>query len=311
MQDKKTRFIISTKSGANDNFQEIEKVIKDTYKDRFVDIKFTNTEFDVKNYSIEWANEHGSNGLVFILGGDGASNEAASALYNTQTSLGVIPTGTANDFAKTLYKTKKIDLALVKRLIRASVNATESKIDLIRVNDTVALNVASMGYDTVVLEHAYKNINRWSKIGRHAYTLAILQTLFHQKTYNLAYDLEDANGKTFKGEMNSIISVIANARFYGGGFNPTPAAEIDDGLGDFFIAESLNIFELIPLLIKFKDGKHLSHKKVHYFNFTKGSIKTLDGSEIMGNVDGRIFKSNSMDFEVLKGALNFIQISNF
>ena len=309
MVDKKIRFIISTGSGRGDNYTKLLKQIEEAFAGLAQpDIKLTETADDITEYSQEWAELYGEDGIVYICGGDGATSEAANALYNTDTYLGVIPRGTNNDFAKTLYGKKLNRSNVFEKIIQATPNPRLDKIDLIKVNDHVSINVVSLGYDTVVLEHAYAHLRRMKILYSRAYPLAVLETLFIDKSHPLKYHFIDKEGKTVSGTEDAIISVIANGKYYGSGFNPAPEAEIDDGLGNFLIAGQMPIWKLVPLILKYARGRHIGNPNIHHFEFTKGYIETVDGSNIKGNYDGIIFETNRLEIEMLPKVLNFAYI---
>jgi predicted polyphosphate/ATP-dependent NAD kinase len=68
--------------------------------------------------------------MIIIAGGDGTLNAAAGAVHKVRRSMGIIPTGTANDLARTLHIPTDLDKA-----IRIIANGNTRAIDLGSVND--------------------------------------------------------------------------------------------------------------------------------------------------------------------------------
>ncbi len=306
MKDFAIRFIISAKSGSYEDKTLFEKIVKDVFNSYSLpDIQYSRHENHVSDLAKEWATLHGANGIVYIMGGDGAASEVAGALYGTETAMGLIPLGTGNDFARHLYGTKLLSKTQIIDLVKKTPQPHMGKIDLMRFNGIYSLNVISMGYDTVVLDQAYKFLDKWKGLGSLAYPLAVLRTLFRKKSYRIAYDLENKEGLVMKGETDASLLVLANGAYYGSGFHPTPWAFTDDGLGEFLVAEHLSLTEFLPLINKYKKGTHMPHPKLHAFSFSKGQIRSLEDRPILANYDGRIFEMATMDIEMIPRALNF------
>ncbi len=306
MTDFAIRFIISAKSGSREDKSLFEKTVKEAFQSHpMPDIQYSRYENHVSDLAKEWADLHGSKGIVYIMGGDGAASEVAGALYGSDTAMGLIPLGTGNDFGRFLYGPQLLKKQKIVDLLRKTPEPVLGKIDLMQFNGLYALNLISMGYDTVVLDQAYKFLAKWKRLGTLAYPLAVLRTLFREKSYRVAYRLEDKEGRLWEGETDASLLVLANGAYYGSGFHPTPWSRLDDGLGEFLVTERLSLGEFLPLINKYKKGTHMPHPKIHNFSFAKGQIRSLEEGPILANYDGRIFEMDTMNIEMLPGALNF------
>lgn len=82
---------------------------------------------------------------VIVGGGDGSLNAAASGLVATGLPLGVLPLGTANDFARTLGI--PFDL---KNAISVIVAGHRRAVDLGKVNGHLFFNVSSIGFSAAL-----------------------------------------------------------------------------------------------------------------------------------------------------------------
>src|SRR3954453_13543922 len=86
--------------------------------------------------------------LLIVGGGDGTIAAAASALAGTSTSLGILPLGTLNDFARDLGIPNPPDEAA--KLIAAR---TEKRVDVPEMNDRVFINNRPLGlYPLMVVD---------------------------------------------------------------------------------------------------------------------------------------------------------------
>jgi diacylglycerol kinase family enzyme len=97
--------------------------------------------------------------LIVAGGGDGTVNTVATVLAGTGKSLGVLPLGTLNHFAKDLGL--PLDLEAAATVIAAGY--TES-IDVGRVNDSIFINNSSIGlYSRAVVMREAQRRRGWSK----------------------------------------------------------------------------------------------------------------------------------------------------
>lgn len=296
------RFVLSAEAGKG-----LPRDLPERIKSAFAgkkppDIQVTNHAGHVAELSREWAEEYGANGVVYACGGDGTLHEVAEELKGGPCAFGGLPFGTGNDFAKTLYGTRKVE-KIVDDLIRRTPEPQYRKIDLLKVNDTICLNVLSLGFDTVVLENALRLLERWPWLGKSAYAFAVVKTLTTKKDFPLRFELTDADGKHFQEEHTAVLLAAGNGRYYGSGYQPLPDALLDDGLGDFLMADTMSLFELLPLIGKYRQGTHLDLPKVFNRRFTRAVIESADDTQLPANVDGVIFHAKRIEVEVMPSAL--------
>lgn len=295
-------FLLSSKAGAG-SFSELEHSIVKCYESNNLKYKIIKTEY--KNHASEIVRKYRdcSDVLLYVCSGDGTLNEVVNAMKQTAAkfSVGLIPSGTANDFSKNFdYSSFKIENT-IKPVI--------DDIDLIKVNGRYCVNVLSFGFDTVILNSAYNLLKKNPKLRANAYPLAVFQNIFKIPKYKL--ESSTSNGEN--GDVNLkgyyLLVAICNGGFYGGGFNPSPYANLTDGVLEMCLAEAMPLYKIIPLIFKYKKGAHLSHPLIHFQKLTKGSIKFE--KELMVNVDGEIFTTDFLDFEVVPKALRFARVCDY
>ena len=295
-------YILSTKAGNGEskNLREHLYAIADK-RDLHVSISVVETEHE--NHATEAAQDFAARSgedpskirVVYVLGGDGTSNEVASVLAGTSTAIGVLPAGTANDFAKQLYPKG----ARIRDLLQRSLTPVLEPIDLISVNDGISLNVASFGFDTVVLEQAYRYLKRFPRLGRFAYVLAVMRCVFQKKSYFASWEILDHEQGWIRGEGAVTLGTIANGGYYGDGFRPAPNAVLDDGLLDIGIAAEVLNREVLGLVLQYKKGTHIGHPKVRQYKATEGVFRAKPGEELLANKDGIIIREKELRFKVL------------
>lgn len=274
-------FIVNPTSG-NGNGVRVSKAIKECCENMLVDhqVIYTCKENDAKVIASFYKNK--SNCTVFSIGGDGTLNEVVNGLANSKAKLGIIPAGTGNDFYKTFWQFKG------------------DKIDLGKVNDRYFINVASLGLDAEIANYA--NTLKNGKLSSKAvYILSLIHEYFKFKPINI-----DINGVN----KNSTILTVCNAKYYGNGFKIAPKAILNDGMFDVIDVKSLNKLEIINLVTKLIQVKHLESKNLNFYRTDSLTIDSL--APLNCNVDGEIIKDTNFDFSIEKDALNVdVENSNY
>lgn len=299
---RKMLFILSSKAGKTEfdinekdiekiynkkDFEENVQIIRTSYEDHAIDAAKAFIE-KYKNYKK----------TIIVGGGDGSLNEICNVVYKNDlenTSLGLIPMGTGNDFSKNFsYKNFKVESLL---------NLKEKKIDLIKVNDKVGINVLSLGFDTVVLEKAYEYLDKNPSLGKKAYFFGVIKALKYLSYQNLSLTLYDKNYKEIKLEDEFLLSAICNGGYYGSGFNPAPSAKIDDGILNLVYAKKLPNILLPSLIVRYKHGLLENSKYLDEIKVKKGQIKSNE--KILANIDGEIFENKIINFEIIENCLSW------
>ena len=296
---KKILFIINSKAGKTEfdiRKEDIEETFKKARRLDEIEVVYTryknHTKFLIEAFdSLDYDEK-----IVIICGGDGSLNELVNVAYGKNMTLGLIPTGTGNDFAKNFdYSTFTLDRLL---------DFNTKPIDLIRVNDSYSLNVTSLGFDTQVLKTAYDYLDKNPKLGKKAYILAVLKSLNKIDCEELDLKLKLIDGSNFELSGKYLISAICNGGYYGSGFNPAPEAKIDDGCLNLILADRIPLVKFITLIKKYKEGRHKDSKYINEIKVKSGLIRS--DREFIANADGEIFKTNEIKFKVLPKALDWV-----
>lgn len=296
---RKILFIINSKAGKTE-FDIRKEDIEETFKNagRLDEIEVVNTRY--KNHTKFLVDAFDSldydEKIVIICGGDGSLNELVNVSYGKNMTLGLIPTGTGNDFAKNFdYENFTLNSLL---------NFRTKKIDLIKVNDFYSINATSLGFDTHVLERAYKYLEEKPKLGKKAYIKAVINSLNKITSENLEFKLELRDGSNFELSGEYLIAALCNGAFYGSGFNPAPEARIDDGVLNLILASKIPFLKFITMIKKYKKGRHKDSKYIREVLVKSGTIRSKD--KFLANADGEIFQTNEIKFQVLPKALNWV-----
>ena len=155
---------------------------------------------------------------LIVGGGDGTLGTVAPLLARSGVALGVIPLGTANDFARTLDIPSPIPAAAA-----VAAGTVARSIDMARANDAYFLNVASLGLSVATTRTVSA---RWKRrLGPSAYAVAGARAFLRHPTFRVR--LSTPAG-TSEGIVHQV--VVGNGRFFGGGVLVAHDSTLEDGV---------------------------------------------------------------------------------
>lgn len=226
---------------------------------------------------------------VVIGGGDGSLNAAAPALVETGLPLGVLPLGTANDFARTVG----IPLDPL-RAAEFIVGAEPRGIDLGEVNGHLFFNVASIGFSAELARELTATAKRrWGTLG---YGIAAARLLSRSRLFSAEFD-HDGITETIRTLQIS----VGNGRHYGGGMTVEATATADDGKLDFYSLEVDHWWRLLRLLPSLRRGTQGQWDDVRAFRTTEVVIRTKRPRPV--NTDGELATSTPAHFRIRPQAI--------
>ena len=155
---------------------------------------------------------------VVAMGGDGTINEIARALLCTQVPLGVIPTGSANGFAR------EFGIPLDPRQACETLLQSKSiSIDVGKINEEYFFSVAGLGFDAQV-GYAYHHAQKGGGRGWFPYFTLAIKEYFSYVPSAMNVSL---GGK--ERRLTPFLIAIANCKQYGIGVKISPQAVVNDG----------------------------------------------------------------------------------
>ncbi|WP_374455078.1 lipid kinase [Nocardioides sp.] len=232
--------------------------------------------------------------LLVAGGGDGTIGCAAEMVAHTRTRLGVLPLGTANDFARTL----EIPTGLVEA-VDTLVTGKVVDVDLGRVEGRAYLNVASVGLSVAVTQRLTPGLKR--RLGRFAYPAATLAAYRSHRPFAARLELDDGTVL----ELSDLMQVaVGNGRHYGGGLTVAPQASIDDHLLDVYAVEQGRLRDHVSVARLLRTGHLVEHERVHHV--TARRLRLVTDEPLPVNVDGEIAATTTATFEVDRNALHVV-----
>jgi len=237
---------------------------------------------------------------VFVAGGDGTIGTVASALANSDTALGILPTGTANVLAQELG-IPRFDLVhpnALEQAARSLATGSVRRVDLGICNGQPFLMWAGLGLDAQVV-NAMEPRERWEKA--FATTQYATQALWNSIQWE-GMDLEArAGGYTWQGKM--LVAVACNIPAYAGGLlDLAPGAKIDDGLLDFWLIGGETVADALMRVFQIFRGTHVDAPGVIHFREREAHLITKEATYLQ--MDGEpCGKTGSLQFSTKKQAL--------
>jgi len=240
---------------------------------------------------------------VIAAGGDGTLNEVINGIappgHMGRICVGIVPLGTANDFARTIGLPASVDDNI--DILRAKQTAP---IDLVRVRSDwkrYFVNVSAGGFSGLVDEKLTPEIkSTWGPLAYLRSAAAALPELRGYHT-NIVFD----DGERLMIELYNVI--VANGQFVAGGLPIAPQADLRDGLLDVILVPSRSPAKTMLLAAEMLLGNHLSSNAVIFRRAKKISVRSRPG--MWFNVDGELIGNDPVVFQILPGALEFV-ISN-
>lgn len=303
-EEQRTLIILNPKAGsgrAGKIWSEIEPLLWDELGELVVAITQHPEEVALH---LDKARDVGLTRVVAI-GGDGTNHAIVNAIQDLhqkdpsapEMTFAQLPIGTGRDFARTLGT--PFD---PKEAVHWIAHASPRPIDIgqIDIDDKEShhfLNIASGGLSGKVAKNVNNLKHRWTL----TFHLASLRGLigFSPPRMKLTLDGEewyDDKAWTF---------VVANGRMFGHGMLVAPYAEIDDGLFDVLVVESMPRWQAALALNSIYSGKHINRSDVHYKQAREVIVESPH-QRLPLELDGETSAGEHLKFTVREGALNML-----
>ncbi|WON75830.1 lipid kinase YegS [Serratia sp. UGAL515B_01] len=227
---------------------------------------------------------------VIAGGGDGTINEVATALLTLpieeRPKLGILPLGTANDFATACSIPAQPELALA-----LAIKGRAVPIDLAKVNDDRCfVNMATGGFGTRITTETPEILK--STLGAVSYFIHGLLRLDALKA-----DSCEIKGPDFYWSGEALVIGIGNGKQAGGGQQLCPGALINDGL---LQVRLLTTEELLPALV---NSLFSGEENSNIIDVSLPWLEINAPHEIAFNLDGEPLKGKHFRIEVLPNAI--------
>lgn len=264
---KKFYFIVNPASRSGQGLKLWRQLLPEIRNSRInYRVYFTKKPLSAKHYAARITGNLTESAVLVVMGGDGTLNETLNGILNHQlVTLGYIPTGSSNDFARA-HSFSKNSADVLHKILNGQ---TAALVDIGQIkagNSEPKKFIVSggIGYDAAVTiscnRSKLKKVLNRLHLGKLSYLLIGAVQLFTRKTETMTVAFDGRPPQTFRRVF--FISVH-NHRYEGGGFAFAPKAVPSDGMLDVCIIEGLGCIRLIPVLLLSLAGVHTHFHGVH------------------------------------------------
>ena len=284
--------------------EEIPKLEQYCQEKNLRDVRFIPTRW--KKHAVEISKEATKNGCSHLIavGGDGTLHEFINGILQSDLStngypiIGLLPYGSANDFARTAGISNSLEELL--QLIQSN---TTQEIDLGKVvfpqkkETHYFINVSGIGLGALVIQKLERSSNSLSPSLN--YFLYIVKGFisYTKKKASVTSDSRHWRGKLLQ-------MVVANGSFFGNGICATPDAKLGDGQFQIAIFGNLSIWDYLKNLVKLKTGVKIKHPEVSYYTTKEILIESSDSCGI--EADGEYLGLAPATINVQPKAISFL-----
>jgi diacylglycerol kinase (ATP) len=241
---------------------------------------------------------------LIVAGGDGTTSEVVSGVLGAglgkQTEIAALPLGTGGDLARSLGTARDLDTA-----IEALHSGVSRRVDAGRIRHlgrdgetrtSYFLNVASLGVSGLVDELVNASSKRLG--GTASFLMGTLRGFarYQPREVRLLLDGECI----FEGRLT--LAAAGNGRFFGGGMQVAPRAELDSGELEVVVIDEMSKLALVRYLPSFRRGTHEQNEHV---SMHRGRVLEAEAKpgEVLLDVDGEALGSLPASIELLPGAI--------
>jgi YegS/Rv2252/BmrU family lipid kinase len=219
---------------------------------------------------------------LVVAGGDGSIGPVAVTAAAADLPLAVVPTGTANDFARTM----EIPLDLEDACALAAGEARERVIDVLRAGDRPFLNAAALGL-SVIAAHRARPFKR--PLGPLAYAIGAVRAGISARPLRCRVAVD--GGQVFVGDAWQVI--IAGTGAFGGG-SELDEADPGDRLIDVAVLEAGPRVALVRRAWGMRNGGLVDQPGVHHARGRAVDLELPPSTPF--NVDGEVCEISPTHF---------------
>lgn len=257
--------------------QHIWQEISVALKERQVpyEVFFTKYQRHATQY-VKQLTSDGKEHTIVVLGGDGSINEVVSGISDySLVTLGYIPTGSSNDFARGMKLPTDPIAALENILHPGSIRSIDVGVLACPKRTHHFIVSTGIGYDAAICHQAVvsklKVFFNKIKLGKLTYGGIAINRLFIDPTVTMKITIDDQEPVTFD---ETFFVACMNTPYEGGGFKFCPDAKPDDGLLDVMLVHHMSKSRILALFPKAYNGKHIGIRGVEMLRGHKIHIES-------------------------------------
>ena len=232
--------------------RDAARAVRDALAARGIDSRIWTTERP--GHATELTLSLPEDATVVAIGGDGTVHEVAKGCIGNGRLLGVVPTGSGDDFAHGLgLRRGRIEPA-VDVLAAGHVRTVDTGV----CNEEPFVNAVGVGFDAEVGHRVAEAPRPLAGLGAYLWSVAVCLRDLRPVRARI-----EADGRVVH-EGPALLASCLNGPRTGGSFRFAPAARMDDGRLDVLIGGSIGRLGTLGLLPRVMLGRHLTHPHVRH-----------------------------------------------
>ncbi len=283
-------------------YREIHSLLKQKF-----DITVFETQFAQHAAELAYSASKEKFDCILVAGGDGTLNQVLNGLVQAQEettfpSLGIIPLGTGNDFARTCGI--KPDANQIANLLTQN-SPKPTDIGKISCHDDEGkeltkyfINVCSIGMGPEVVKRLMKSdrsLGPWL-----TYIKSITSTFFSHLPQEVSIEAQQWE---WRGKMR--VAAVANGRSFGNAMFIAPDASPDDGSFSTFLAGDVSLVKFLFYLQRIKGKAKVKDDLIFYNECTSIKISAPESCAI--EAEGELMGWLPMKVEILPSRIRFLR----
>jgi len=231
--------------------------------------------------------------LVIAMGGDGTLEAVLRGMVGRKTPMGIIPTGTQNNIAKTLGIPTEMEEACT---LIASKHVRKLDVGKVQVKNGKKLfffELTAVG----LVAALYPKANKLAD-GKLSKLKDVALTLIHQEPQPEVFLTLDDESKI---KVKTMLVVVSNAPMFGANFLVAPDASVTDGLLDISVYPEFGKTELLAYYAQVRSEGFSANEKVQRYRASKIEIKTNPKMDVMA--DGVMLGKGKVEIKSKPGAV--------
>lgn len=294
--------IYSPKSGVLRTHKRWEK-IRRYLKEQHIEYDFIQSEGRGSEERLGAMLAKNGYNTIIIVGGDGALNRTLQGVLSTgpeiakSVTLGIIPNGHGNDYAKFWGIDEDDPIEAVDTIIRRRTRQVDVGILNENGHTHYFLNCLNIGLVASIMNIRHKTYRFWG-LSSLSYLSSFLIMLFHRMEHKARFVV---NHETIDGHFMNIC--VGNAHAYG----LTPNAVPYNGMLDVTTVSHPAISQLVAGMYMLLTGKFLTHRNVRPYR-SRQRIRIEEIGRSCVSVDGQVLNNVKcpMEVNVKQEFVNFI-----
>jgi diacylglycerol kinase (ATP) len=232
---------------------------------------------------------------VVAVGGDGTWGAAADRIVASgrpDVALGLLPTGTGNDFGKSLgIRHERADA-----VVRAIADRRTARVDVGRAGGRHFLNVVGLGFDIAVIDDAARTPFLRGDL---LYRFCALRQLFRFPGSEIRIEAAGVPART----VRILMLTVSNGNYFGGSFHIAPRASLADGRLDLVAIRDAGPLTRARLFAQVSKGVHEDLPEVECAQAPSFTLR-FDGT-LRYEMDGEVYSArDALTVESVPGALS-------